>query len=309
MRRWLTYIIGFALLLHDNVAAQSTNPSTVNFNFNTQSLFQNGTQQTFTNYLSYTTAAALLLTLKIRTSGNLVSGSNSIPANKFTITVKQVKNAISVGALTPVILSTVDQVLGSGISVAALTQLGFDIEYATTGGSNFLVPAGVYTAPITCTLTNLALFTTTFAGTLTVTITNTASLTLQNGATNAGLSFTLPADYVNGVQVTQSAGLKLFTNLAYSLTVSTTSSGLVKGANSIPVSNINVLLTPNNGSSGITTGSITLATTTKTLATSTLPTLNQLFDVKYSTQGGNTAFINKPPGVYSTTLVYTMTLP
>jgi hypothetical protein len=138
------------------------------------------------------------------------------------------------------------------------------------------------------------------------------SLTLVNGASNVGLSFTNGGDYVNGVSNTIANGLRAQSTAPYQIKVKSSAANFSSSQSSIiPVSAVKLLT-----SAGIAapstemtyTGTISLDNIAKTILkkngwTDPNPVY---YNIKYSTTPNDPNFRNARSGIYTTTLTYTM---
>lgn len=123
------------------------------------------------------------------------------------------------------------------------------------------------------------------------------------------MNFATPSDYINGVTLSQPNAMTAFSNTPYSISVKTSGISLLNGANFINVSNVNVLPTPTVANALITTSNVPLSLTAQNIVTSTAAIGTYNFNLQYSTTAGNTSFLNKPAGSYTTQLTYTITNP
>ncbi len=254
---------------------------------------------------------AALWMLRVRSQSATLAGPGST-----TIPIDQVKTQVTsltsngtpqAGTYPEITLGTVNQDLqASSLNLGLTAILRYSIRYTLAGGINLLVPAGTYAATLTYTLTNLGLLNYTGTTTLQVNITNQSAIVVNNPT--AALSFTQASHYQLGQQLTQTNAVQAFSNVPYSISVRA-GTDLLNGGNTIPVGNVQVTPALPSPASGVTVTGVSLSTANQTIITSTEPTLQQLFNLTYSTTAGNTAFLNQPAGAYSTTLTYTITAP
>ncbi|WP_123844478.1 hypothetical protein [Chitinophaga lutea] len=293
--------------------AQLSVTSPVSLNINTPTLFQNGTQLAITNHVVYTTPLlAALWTLRVRSQSTTLTGPGGatipIAQTKVQVTSLTSNGTPQSGTYPEITLSTADQDLqASGLNLALVATLRYSIRYTLLGGVDLLKPAGTYAATLTYTLANLiGLGTVTNTTSLQVNITNQAAIVVNNPT--ATLSFTQASHYQLGRQLVHTNALQAFSNIPYSISVRA-ATDLMNGANSIAAGNVQVTPALAAPASGVSVSGVSLSTANQTIITSTVPTLQQLFNLTYSTTAGNTAFLNKPAGAYSTTLTYTITAP
>ena len=254
---------------------------------------------------------AALWMLRVRSQSATLAGPGST-----TIPIAQVKAQVTsltsngtsqAGTYPEITLSTVNQDLqATSLNLGLTAVLRYSIRYTLAGGINLLVPAGTYAATLTYTLTNLGLLNYTGTTTLQVNITNQAAIVVNNPT--ATLSFTQASHYQSGQQLVHTNALQAFSNIPYSISVRA-ATDLMNGANTIAAGNVQVTPSLAAPVSGVSVAGVSLSTANQTIITSTIPTLQQLFNLTYATTAGNTAFLNKPAGAYSTTLTYTITAP
>lgn len=151
---------------------------------------------------------------------------------------------------------------------------------------------------------------TTATVTLNVVLTNQASIVIAAGAQTATLTYSTPANYTNGVTLSQTAAMTTVSNQAYSVTV-LSGSDLLNGSNTIPVADVTVTpsFTGTNTNITLTPQAIPKTTAAKIIA-STVGTASQVYNLQYSTVGAPTSdFLGLPAGTYTSTLTYTITNP
>ncbi|GAB3891604.1 hypothetical protein [Spirosoma agri] len=100
------------------------------------------------NTLQLTVSLGLTWSLQVRATGDLRYQTNSIPVSAIGV------QSVSLGSRPEVFLSTTDQTLASGLATSLLSAIML-IRYRTTGGPNFLKPAGSYTTGLVFTYSAL----------------------------------------------------------------------------------------------------------------------------------------------------------
>jgi hypothetical protein len=303
----LILTLGYSL----RISAQSLAVTPATVNYTTYS--QLNSTQTVTNQATLTGVIAVTATLSIKASGPLTSTTvpaNTIPLSNVTAQLTAVSPSL-LGLVVPssvLTLTTNNQAFGTGL--LSLSSTLFSFSYKIAGGSNLMVPPGTYVTTLTFTITNTLGLLPTITGTclLSVVISPISGIALQNGGSNATISFTTPSNYINGVTLNQSNALTAFSNLPYSIMANTSSASLVNGANFINVSNISLLPAPTVTNALITPHTVALSTTSQSIITSTATAGTYNFNLQYQTSAGNNAFL-KPAGNYTTTLTYTITNP
>lgn len=152
---------------------------------------------------------------------------------------------------------------------------------------------------------------------LSVVLANAVSITFASGSDgqDATLNYTTPADYQNGVSITQATAFTASSTQAYTVKVKASGDLVYSGAaaantGDIPVVNVKVNANA-SGTSGVTFASaVGLTTDDQTIITSEAGTTSQIYSLTYSTVDAPASdFLNKAAGTYSTTLTYTITAP
>jgi hypothetical protein len=98
--------------------------------------------------LTITTNASMNWVLKVRAAANLDRMGTQIPVNNIGMKVTNLP-----GAAPEIILTTADQDIASGTSVAVMQSIPVEIRYRAIAGNSFLQPAGDYSTSLTFTLT------------------------------------------------------------------------------------------------------------------------------------------------------------
>lgn len=310
--KWLKHCL-FILLCTCTIGATAQSLTATNIVANYTTYTQLTSPQTINGTATLSGAIAVTASLYIRAAGPLTSTTvptNTIPLSGITVQLTAVNPSL-LGLVIPsgiIPLTTTSQSLGTGL--LSLSNTTFSLSYVVPS-TNLLVPPGTYETTLTYTIANTLNLFPQIVGTskLQVVISTISGIALQNGGTSAAVNFTTPADYINGVTLTQNNALTAFSNTPYSVTVNTTGISLVNGSNFINASNVNLLATPVPANPLITTPSVTLSLTPKNIITSTATPGTYNFNLQYSTNAGNTAFINNAAGAYTNTLTYTITNP
>jgi hypothetical protein len=305
------YMLIVCIIIYIPARAQ-LNVTTINFPFNSESEYKTGIVLPSANQLTYLSpllGLGLIVNVQVSAAGNLICTTNpslSIPIGDIQIQNTGITGASPTTAGSVINLSGTTQVIGNSLLILLQTAT-FAFQYSATGGADFLVPAGTYSTTLTYTVTNLGIIKSSATATLSVTISSINAVSLQGAGNIATLTFSTPANYENGVQITQPAALNIFSTLPYHVSVSAPNLNYM--SNTIPIGNVNINATPSTSNASITTTIASLLSSAQTIITSGIPTLSQNFDLLYSTGAGNNAFLNKPAGTYTSTLTYTITSP
>ena len=173
-----------------------------------------------------------------------------------------------------------------------------------------MVQAGNYTVPLTYTYSKLSssypsgTLQTQRNGTLEVVVSDLGELIANQQAVN--LRFTTTSHYVNGVSQDMPAHLKISKTTPYNLYVRATTENFASGPNTIPLSVMKI--GPMNGQTGMNT--ISLSTTAQQLIQAADPVIDRLLNIKYSIPATETDhLLNKPPGTYSTSIIFSFVAP
>jgi len=119
------------------------------------------------------------------------------------------------------------------------------------------------------------------------------------------LEFKTASDYANGVTKTQTKAFSTFSNTPYVIRVNTLTGNLTSTTNkTLPVSAVKLSVRDNQTQA--VTGTVSLSSAQQNVITSNAHSANKFFDTVYSTQAGDTTFLNKSSEQYSGTLVFTM---
>ena len=113
--------------------------------------YQTGNSTTVANHVTITSSGAYKITATSATA-NLVSGANTIPTNTITLTptAGTVNGGGTVSYNAQPLVAATPGILIAG--TAGTTSSSFNIKYAASGGSAYLVPAGTYTTVVTYTV-------------------------------------------------------------------------------------------------------------------------------------------------------------
>ena len=113
--------------------------------------YQTGNSTTVANHVTITSSQAYKITATSATA-NLVSGANTIPANTITLTptAGTVNGGGTVSYNAQPLVAATPGILIAG--TAGTTSSSFNVKYAASGGSSYLVPAGTYTTVVTYTV-------------------------------------------------------------------------------------------------------------------------------------------------------------
>lgn len=98
--------------------------------------------------LTITTNASMNWVLKVRAVANLDRMGTQIPVSNIGMKVTNLP-----ASAPEIMLSTSDQDIVSGTSVAVMQSIPVEIRYRATGGNSFLQPEGDYSTNLTFTLT------------------------------------------------------------------------------------------------------------------------------------------------------------
>lgn len=135
--------------------------------------------------------------------------------------------------------------------------------------------------------------------------TPTYGLQFDPSAKTVLLEFKTASDYANGVTKTQTKAFSTFSNTPYVIRVNTLTGNLTSTTNkTLPVSAVQLSVRDNQTQA--VKGTVSLSSAQQNIITSTAHSANKFFDTVYSTNAGDTTFLNKSSEQYSGTLVFTM---
>lgn len=150
------------------------------------------------------------------------------------------------------------------------------------------------------------------AGTsLSVDLQSIQSITINESQNNVGISLTNAAEYRNGKSSQQPDHIKITSSSNYEIKVSA-ASNLVSDVSSIDIGTVTV--TPTLGSVGsesanaINLNPVALSLGETTLVQSSHGDTQRSFNINYKVSGGE-AYLNKPAGIYTTLVTYTILAP
>jgi hypothetical protein len=127
--------------------------------------------------------------------------------------------------------------------------------------------------------------------------------------TNPDVSFTYsaPSDYINGMSVTKTNGLRIVGYSAYEVLVKTLGPNFISGSNTMPVSVMRLENTAPGSLSSITSTTVGLSATDQRIILNPVPShLYHTVDynLRYFILPGNTVISSAATGAYSTQLIY-----
>lgn len=272
----------------------------------------NGISTTKTVYLANTVPYIP----NIQTIGNNFAFSTNLPYTNLPNTPVDMTNATLTGITnaTAIALSAAPKALTTrlGIPVPTINSQTLNHSFSITGEQlkTGFVQAGKYSVPLTYTYSKLSssypsgTLQTQRNGTLEVVVSDLGELIANQQAVN--LSFTTTNHYVNGVSQDMPAHLKISKTTPYNLYVRATTENFASGPNTIPLSVMKI--GPMNGQTGMNT--ISLSTTAQQLIQAADPVIDRLLNIKYSIPATETDhLLNKPPGTYSTSIIFSFVAP
>ncbi|MES2332721.1 MAG: hypothetical protein V4539_24145 [Bacteroidota bacterium] len=257
--------------------------------------------------------------LKVRAAGNFTSGANSIAPQYFSLRFNRVSSgspsASAIGVTnTPVVLSTSDVTLinqsNAGFVAGTGTEHKFDM--IIQGGNHLLLPNGTYTGNLVFTLynqSNQVVSTTTVSQSFAINSSvNSYSIVFQNSADNINLAFNTIANYINGVSVTKTNGLKITGYNPYQVIIKTSSPNLSSASGAtIPVSVVSLQTTKSTSTSaGINVYTRQLSATDQIIITNPLVDFTQQvvqFNLRYYTTAGDKR-LSGPSGTFNTSVLF-----
>ena len=132
----------------------------------------------------------------------------------------------------------------------------------------------------------------------------TLSIELNTDVKNANMSFYRMKDYVGGVVAEYPNGLKIKSDTDYEIQVSSTNDKFLSTDGNLDVDIINVKLKDVDTKS--VSSQIKLSTIPQKIFSGKKNTTEKKFDIIYSTNPSDTKILKSKPGLYTTTLLYTI---
>jgi hypothetical protein len=311
MARYKIIILTFALWgAALSCSAQSMTSSIgAALNMNSRSAYNSGLSATNMT-LTLSSLLSLIWRVTVQASGPFTSGSNSIPLNTFSMAVVSgTPTAPSgIGAVTTYFspTTTAQNILNANL-LSLLQSETLTIGYKFSGGTAYFVPAGTYTTTLTFNYINaLGILQATTSLVVSIIITSTINLAINNGG-SATMSFSTLRSYTNPTPLVQSQAINVFSTLPYAITVEA-STDLTNGAGAtIAVNKFSLGALADPTATGVTGSTVTLShTTSGTIATSTIASLGQAFDLTFAALAA-ASLVGNTPSTYSTVLTLTAT--
>ena len=131
------------------------------------------------------------------------------------------------------------------------------------------------------------------------------TIALSSGATSADLVFRSIGDYVNGVQKDYPNALQVKSEVPYEVQISSLSPHLISNNNT--VLDVNLLQVQlQNTATNQWSSQVSLSSVNQTLWQKTTSNNSDTFNIRYSSNPPEEKIMNTPTGVYTTTLLYTI---
>ena len=131
------------------------------------------------------------------------------------------------------------------------------------------------------------------------------TIALSSGATSADLVFRSISDYVNGVQKDYPNALQVKSEVPYEIQISSLSPHLISNNNTVlDVNFLQVQL--QNTATNQWSSQVSLSSVNQTLWQKTTSNNSDTFNIRYSSNPPEEKIMNTPTGVYTTTLLYTI---
>ncbi|SDD32738.1 hypothetical protein [Niabella drilacis] len=142
------------------------------------------------------------------------------------------------------------------------------------------------------------------ASALTINVADLGELRVNNS--DVTVSFSSLNDYKNGVSTSLNNALTVSKTTPYDIYVKASSSNLVNGSNTIPVSCISI----SSGTGDPSVSTITLSPTAQKIISASAPVIDRQVGLQYSVPPDKVSqVLGKPPGTYSTTVTYSFVAP
>ncbi len=294
------------------------NINSTSYNFDTYSKLQLGATVTEGITIPYASNGANCRgwSLKVRANGNFVNGSSSVPAQNVSLKF----NRVSAGSATnaqigasgnpiPLSMSDVTLINQSNAPFDFSAAHTFDIIIAGGSALSSATTQGTYTCPLIFTLNNQngqLISTKNVSVSFQITYGNTNDYTVTLLYPNVSFGYSSIANYLNGILVTKTNGLKIVAYSAYQVIVKTVGPNLINGSNTLPVSMIKLQNSSSTSKSGITSTNISLSANDQVIIVNnyndyTYQTVE--YNLKYIMEANN-AITTAPSGTYTTQVIY-----
>ena len=239
--------------------------------------------------------------------------SGSLPYNTIPIIPVSTVNTSLTGIPTAqtVSLSSTDKILTttSGLPVPTNNAVSHTYTFSISAAQlkSSFAQAGTYSAPLIYSWNEVPPNTPTHVqanGALEIVVSDLSELVLNQQTVN--FAFAATDHYKNGISQDIPGHLTLSKTTPYNLYVRASSSNFSSGTNSIPLDIMQI--GPATGETGMNT--ITLSTTAQKLIESANPVIDRNVGIRYSIPASQTSkLLNKPPGTYSTNVIFSFVAP
>lgn len=266
--------------------------------------------------------------LTYRVNGNITNGTKNFPANRIKLKLNTVKyentndaNIIPTASslmlntgLLPLATTTSFFVNNSPYNLNLLTKyyMSLDLSYdAVVDSGSYLAQYsadGSYTARMIVEIrdkNNVIRGSKEVSFTMRIIpIYTNYGMLFDPAAQNISLEFNSSNAYTTGVSKTYTQAFSTVSTTGYTVKVSAQNTNLTSGATTLPVNAIK--LTVRDTTTQALKSTVNLSTVKQILIDSATGHTTKFFDTTYSTDAGDTRFMNKPFGQYSGTLVFEM---
>jgi hypothetical protein len=136
------------------------------------------------------------------------------------------------------------------------------------------------------------------------------SIKINEGQSNVAIALSNTSEYINGKSAAQANHIEIMSSSDYEIRVSA-ATNLISESSSIDIGTVSITPTLGNigtPNSSIELNSVPLSLGETTLVQSSQGDIKRSFNIEYSVSGGQ-AYLNKPTGIYSTVVTYTILAP
>lgn len=285
-----------------------TDPGDLEFLINDLKYLRN-TDISLTKTTNYRFTVPLKINLKSNTATfTFTNGYTNVPPPTTNFNLVTAKTTTPVN--TQINLSTIAQAFLPTLAVPTGNTSNVTAQY-TISTANILagfINKGTYSGTLNMELSDATsaypAATTNKTVNMRVVVSDLSELSISTSSINMQLS--TAANYKNGIFLDVSNHLTVSKTTPYSITVMATDANLKLGTTStIPVNILSI--GPAAGQSNVNTISA-LTTSPQQLVNGSAPTIDRNIGIRYAINASQTqALLNKPAGIYSTTITYTLT--
>ncbi|MBO9591499.1 MAG: hypothetical protein J7599_01235 [Niabella sp.] len=290
----------------DPLITASTAPGNMALVVNDLKYFRNTTLEV-NNAFTLRHTVPVQLTLAANTAQLVfTNGYSGVPDPQTAVGKIQVQMTTPASAIVPLTTASQQLVAGAPVPVGNKTNFNARFFISPSDLKTAFINKGDYSTTLTLQGAN-ASPAATYSKVLNLAVTVNDLSEFNLSATGVTLPFQTAADYKNGVALDLVNHLQVSKTTPYDISVKAQTSDLTNGSSgaTVPVSILE--LGPATGQSGVNTVSA-LSTTDQLLVSGALPAVDRYLNIRYRIPPSRTQnLINKPAGIYTAVINYTLT--